>query len=45
MANDYQGRSERQQRNNELISIITVAALVLFAFVVFIIKLAQLFES
>jgi hypothetical protein len=45
MENKYQGRSERQQRSNELISFITVAGLVLFSFALLILKLAQLSES
>ena len=42
MENNYQGRSERQQRNNEFISVITISGLTLFGFVLLLVKLAQL---
>jgi hypothetical protein len=42
MENNYQRRSERQQKNNEMISFITVVGIILFAFVLLVIKLEQL---
>lgn len=45
MENKYQGRSERQQRSNEVISFIIVVSLVLFGFSLLIWKLSELSKS
>ena len=40
--NHYQGRSDRQQKSNEMIAAVCVLGLVIFAFILFIYKLSQL---
>lgn len=41
--NHYQGRSKRQQRNNEMIAAVCILGFTLLSFMLLIYKLSQLF--